>query len=80
MYFTAVLNTNIGRGCGGKMFNIDGTIVSPMYPMAYNKNSTCRWDIAVPRPHPITIHFRGVYTKYFVNILLFNLLLLYTNI
>uniref|UniRef100_A0A2S2PC11 Cubilin n=2 Tax=Schizaphis graminum TaxID=13262 RepID=A0A2S2PC11_SCHGA len=40
------------------MFNMDGTIVSPMFSMVYNKNSTCRWDIAVPRPHPITIQFK----------------------
>lgn len=64
MYFTTILDTNIGRGCGGKMFNKDGTIVSPMFSMVYNKNSTCRWDIAVPRPHPITIQFRGVYADY----------------
>lgn len=58
-------DTNIGRGCGGKMFSMDGTIMSPMYPMVYNKTSTCRWDLAVPRPNPITIIFKGVYRNIF---------------
>jgi len=66
VYFTGVpmLDTKyIGRGCGGKMFNMDGMIMSPMYPMVYNKNSTCRWDLEVPRPNPIRIMFRGMYHK-----------------
>lgn len=55
----------IGRGCGGKMFNMDGVIMSPMYPTLYNKSSTCRWDIAVPRPNRITIKFSGMYDNSF---------------
>ncbi|XP_029345463.1 cubilin isoform X3 [Acyrthosiphon pisum] len=51
-------STDQGRGCGGKMFNMDGTIMSPMYPMVYNKTSTCRWDITVPRPNAIRIQFK----------------------
>ncbi|XP_029345465.1 cubilin isoform X2 [Acyrthosiphon pisum] len=51
-------STDQGRGCGGKMFNMDGMIMSPLYPMVYSKSSTCRWDLAVPRPNPIRIMFR----------------------
>jgi len=66
-----MLDTNIGRGCGGKMFNMDGTIMSPMYPMVYNKSSTCRWDIAVPRPKAIRVQFKSMYHNniiYYFNI------------
>jgi len=49
-----------GRGCGGKMFNVGGVLTSPLYPLLYRKSATCRWDIEVPRPYPITIAFRGV--------------------
>ncbi|CAI6368736.1 unnamed protein product [Macrosiphum euphorbiae] len=52
------ISTDQGRGCGGKMFYMDGTITSPMYPMVYNKSSTCRWDIAVPRPNAIRVQFK----------------------
>lgn len=51
----------IGRGCGGKLFNIEGTVTSPLYPYVYRKNTSCRWDIAVPRPYPISIAFRSGY-------------------
>jgi hypothetical protein len=52
---------NIGRGCGGRIFNIEGIITSPMYPSLYRKDAACKWEIAVPRPNPIRITFRGLY-------------------
>lgn len=61
VFYWLMSDTNIGRGCGGKMFYMDGTITSPMYPMVYNKSSTCRWDIAVPRPNAIRVQFKSMY-------------------
>ncbi|KAL5234243.1 hypothetical protein ACI65C_001653 [Semiaphis heraclei] len=51
-------STDQGRGCGGKMFNVKGTVTSPMYPRLYKVSSTCRWDIAVPRPNSVKISFK----------------------
>ncbi|XP_022177373.1 cubilin-like [Myzus persicae] len=51
-------STDRGRGCGGKMFNVKGTVTSPMYPNLYRVSSTCRWDIAVPRPNSVNISFK----------------------
>uniref|UniRef100_A0A2H8TEF1 Cubilin n=1 Tax=Melanaphis sacchari TaxID=742174 RepID=A0A2H8TEF1_9HEMI len=51
-------STDQGRGCGGRMFNVKGTVTSPMYPNLYRVNSVCRWDIAVPIPNSIKIIFQ----------------------
>jgi len=50
----------IGRGCGGRIYNVKGMVTSPMYPNLYKVSSTCRWDIAVPRPNSVKISFKGV--------------------
>lgn len=53
-----------GRGCGGRMFNTEGIVTSPMYPLTYRKSTICRWDIAVPRPYPVIIMFKCSYNLY----------------
>jgi len=47
------------------MFNVKGMVTSPMYPKLYRVSSTCRWDIAVPRPNSVKISFKGVKYKYY---------------
>ncbi|XP_050535178.1 cubilin [Daktulosphaira vitifoliae] len=51
-------STDQGKGCGGRLFNIEGIVTSPLYPKLYKKNSKCRWDISVPTPNSISIEFR----------------------
>ncbi|KAL4149890.1 hypothetical protein QTP88_003741 [Uroleucon formosanum] len=53
-------STDQGRGCGGRIYNVKGMVTSPMYPNLYKVSSTCRWDIAVPRPNSVKISFKGV--------------------
>lgn len=62
--FILLMFKYIGRGCGGKIFNVKGTVTSPMYPNLYRVSSTCRWDIAVPRPNSVKVVFKGVKYKY----------------
>ncbi|VVC39264.1 EGF-like, conserved site,EGF-like calcium-binding domain,CUB domain,EGF domain,EGF-like calcium- [Cinara cedri] len=49
--------TDQGRGCGGRIFNSEGRVTSPLYPLIYKKSTACRWDISVPRPYSIAIKF-----------------------
>ncbi|VVC39263.1 EGF-like, conserved site,EGF-like calcium-binding domain,CUB domain,EGF domain,EGF-like calcium- [Cinara cedri] len=59
MFDMIYTSTKEGRGCGGKIYNTEGLVTSPLYPYVYRKNATCKWDIAVPRPHSINILFRS---------------------
>lgn len=61
--FRCLFEINLGKGCGGRLLNIEGMVTSPLYPLMFRKNATCRWDIAVPRPHPIVITFQGMSDK-----------------
>jgi len=59
--YWCVVSPRIGRGCGGSMFNVKGTVTSPMYPNLYRVSSVCRWDIAVPKPNSVKITFQGMF-------------------
>ncbi|XP_043273312.1 cubilin-like [Venturia canescens] len=52
--------TEKGRGCGGKLFNYAGLFTSPMYPSNYRNESTCIWEISVPRGYQVALRF-GVF-------------------
>jgi hypothetical protein len=49
----------LGRGCGGQLFNIAGSITSPLYPTNVRYYSQCSWDITVPEGSVVKIRFQG---------------------
>ena len=47
------------KGCGGEVYNVNGVVTSPTYPIAYTQVSDCRWNLKVPEGHLIAIKFNG---------------------
>ena len=45
------------------MYNVNGVVTSPTYPMAYTQASDCRWNLKVPEGHLIAIRFNGKMIK-----------------
>ncbi|KAI5646194.1 CUB domain-containing protein [Phthorimaea operculella] len=45
LFYTA---TDKGRGCGGKLQNVVGMVMSPMYPGRYQKQGSCEWELETP--------------------------------
>lgn len=56
----------LGRGCGGELYNYGGTFSSPGYPNTDRNNSDCTWTINVPMNLMVAIHFAGkfIYISY----------------
>ncbi|KPJ00966.1 Cubilin [Papilio xuthus] len=46
-----------GRGCGGKLNNVVGRIMSPLYPEVYRQKSTCEWELETPHGTRLAVHF-----------------------
>lgn len=51
------LATDQGSGCGGDIYNFDGTFSSPNYGEIDQSNQLCRWNIVVPHNMTIQFHF-----------------------
>ncbi|XP_015589651.1 cubilin [Cephus cinctus] len=56
-YDITFTTTDKGPGCGGKLFNHDGTFTSPLYPLIYRNNSECTWEVGVPIGHKVVLEF-----------------------
>ena len=46
-------------GCGGEVYNVNGVVTSPLYPMEYTQVSDCRWNLKVPEGHLIALKFQS---------------------
>lgn len=53
----------IGRGCGGELYNYGGTFSSPGYPNTDRNNSDCTWKINVPMNLYVALQFSGIYYR-----------------
>ncbi|XP_013175197.1 PREDICTED: cubilin-like [Papilio xuthus] len=51
------VSTDKGRGCGGKLNNVVGRIMSPLYPEVYRQKSTCEWELETPHGTRLAVHF-----------------------
>ncbi|KPJ15265.1 Cubilin [Papilio machaon] len=49
--------TDKGRGCGGKLNNVVGRVMSPLYPEVYRQKSTCEWELETPHGTRVMVHF-----------------------
>lgn len=52
-----IIDSFLGRGCGGSLYNTEGIFTSPMYPVPQEGPSDCRWSITVPQNTRIGISF-----------------------
>ncbi|XP_033761795.1 cubilin-like [Pecten maximus] len=45
--------------CGGRVYGVSGTIMSPNFPDTYPSNSDCVWNIEAPTGHYLTFTFNS---------------------
>lgn len=55
-----ILNTILGVGCGGELYNYGGIFSSPGYPNTDRNNSDCTWTINVPMNLFVALQFQGI--------------------
>jgi hypothetical protein len=48
-----------GRGCGGVVRNVAGSVTSPLYPGRVSNYTECVWEITVPEGSYVKILFTG---------------------
>ncbi|KAI5643882.1 CUB domain-containing protein [Phthorimaea operculella] len=56
-YELVYMATDKGRGCGGKLQNVLGSVTSPLYPDTYQKQATCEWELETPSNTRLRLKF-----------------------
>ncbi|XP_077301904.1 cubilin-like [Arctopsyche grandis] len=51
-------STDQGRGCGGSVTSISGTLSSPLYPFPYRTAGKCEWTIETPIETIVSVKFK----------------------
>ncbi|XP_077300380.1 cubilin homolog [Arctopsyche grandis] len=52
------VTTDRGRGCGGSVHDVEGTLSSPMYPVPYRTANKCEWTIETPYETLVSVTFK----------------------
>lgn len=52
-------SSDMGKGCGGTLYNYKGRFTSPLHPLGYKSSTQCVWEVRVPIGMRVGIKISG---------------------